>query len=183
MKFPLTFTGQLKIQSSTEHSGVPKFLRSLLVDLELAKSNRVLRSFSIRNNSVRFSAASISKRFLKHPFGYLSLLSYPNHYRQFVLSMAVLSHGELLVEQIGDAISISYLLNFSETFKWALFIFTGCLLFGSVALISGTRFEILFIGFCVLSFMIFGFYYGFGVAGNILAFRKYLKTCMMEIDK
>jgi hypothetical protein len=181
MKFPLTFTGQLKFQSNTK-SVVPKFLKALLVDLELAKSNHVLRSFSIRNNSVRFSAAPISKRFPYNPFWYLLSLSYPHHYRQFVYSMAALSHGELVVEQIEDSISISYLLNFSERFRWSLFIFTGCLLFGLVPLISGTPFAILLIGFCVISIMIWFFFYGLGVAGNILTFRRYLKSCTKQIN-
>ncbi|MCB8966398.1 MAG: hypothetical protein H6660_05835 [Ardenticatenaceae bacterium] len=183
MKSFLTFAGQLNFQSNTEYFTASNFLRSLLVDLELAKSNHVLHSFSIRNYSVRFSMTPISKRFLKHPFGYLSVFSYPNHYRQFILFTASLSRGELLIEQIDDLISISYSLNFSEIFRWALFLFTGCLLFGLLALTWETRIEIFIIGLFVLSFMIFGLYYGFGVIGTLLRVRSYLKNRMKEIIK
>ena len=183
MKFPVAFTGKLNFHSDsiTEQPLLTEVLRSLLVDLELGKSKKVLQSFSIRNNTVRFTVAPIYSRIFNPSLGPISFFSNPKRFRQFILAIGPLSHAQLQIEHNDNSLSIHYTLNFSEIFRQALFIFTATALFGLTALEWEQRFSVIFVGFCVIAFMIFGLYYGVNVLSNMVVFRYYLKKRVAEI--
>jgi hypothetical protein len=183
MSFPVTFTGQMTFQENGDSSVVINFMKLVERDLEMAKADKVIRSLSVDGNSATFELLPVSKRIFSHPIGYLSLYNYPKQYREFVTAVAPLSSATVSVTADSPIIMLTYNLDFSEVFKWALYGFATSLFFGSFALAWETRLPILLAGVGFLIVFIFGYYSLGQVIPFIFLFRRYLKKRMDESQK
>ena len=178
---PLTIEGILHLKTETPELSTRKFRKSIEKDLQLAKSKGTIKSFSSQNNSLTFTLSPMSTRFLSYPATrFASSDLFPVHLAEFTRWTGSVSCGEIRIDQTDDQLEVTYSLNFSDLFRWTLFIFVGMLLF--VFIVSGWYGDLssfsLFI--VILAFITFGLYFGGNILMTILALRSYLKKRMRQ---
>jgi hypothetical protein len=181
MKTPMTINGTIQFKTTLSEPNAKRFFKLIEEDLEFAKNKGTIKSLKIQNNTIIFSFASISKRFLKYPATRFTVASlYPVNFSEFTRWAANMSSGKILVNQNAELLTISYQLNFSELFRWALFIFTGTMLLGLTALTWERRLGVLSLGAGIVAFIVFGLYFMGGVLSGGLAMRSYLKKRLQQ---
>lgn len=180
----MTINGTIQFKTTISEPNVKRFFKLIEEDLEFAKKKGTIKSLKIQNNTITFSFAPISKRFLKYPatrfIGASSLSLYPVNFSEFTQWAANVSSGKITVNQKAELLTISYQLNFSDLFRWALFIFTGMMILGLTALTWERRLGVLSLWAGIVAFMIFGLYFSGGVLSGVVAMRRYLKKRLQQ---